>query len=65
VQYRVLGDASEYENVRTAEPSLEDGYIWLMQGWEREKKQAAKNEKVPDKVFLSGTFDFGTVPAIS
>jgi ABC-type multidrug transport system ATPase subunit len=32
VQYRVLGDASDYENARTAEPSLEDGYIWLMQG---------------------------------
>jgi hypothetical protein len=32
VQYRVLGDVSEYENVRTAEPNLEDGYIWLMQG---------------------------------
>jgi hypothetical protein len=39
VQYRVLGDASEYENVRTAEPSLEDGYIWLMQGV-REGKEA-------------------------
>jgi hypothetical protein len=32
VQYRGLGDASEYENIRTAEPSLVDGYIWLMQG---------------------------------
>ncbi len=31
VQYRVLGDVSAYPNARTAEPSLEDGYIWLMQ----------------------------------
>jgi ABC-type multidrug transport system ATPase subunit len=35
VQYRVLGDASQYENARAAEPSLEDGYIWLMQKMER------------------------------
>jgi ABC-type multidrug transport system ATPase subunit len=40
VQYRVLGDASEYPNARTAEPSLEDGYIWLMQGIGDNKKNS-------------------------
>ena len=32
VQYRVLGEASPGERVRHVDPSLEDGYIWLMQG---------------------------------
>jgi ABC-type multidrug transport system ATPase subunit len=40
VQYRVLGDASEYPNARTAEPNLEDGYIWLMQGIGDNKKNS-------------------------
>lgn len=31
-QYRVLGDLSNHPQVTPAEPSLEDGYIWLMQG---------------------------------
>ena len=33
VQYRVVGrDASAYPDARPAQPSLEDGYVWLMQG---------------------------------
>lgn len=30
VQYRVLGEANGYTNTTPAEPSLEDGYMWLM-----------------------------------
>jgi ABC-2 type transport system ATP-binding protein len=32
MQYRVLGDPNGYTDVVQAEPSLEDGYMWLMQG---------------------------------
>ena len=33
VQYRVVGrDASGYPGARPVQPSLEDGYVWLMQG---------------------------------
>ena len=33
VQYRVVGrDASHYPNAQAVQPSLEDGYVWLMQG---------------------------------
>jgi ABC-2 type transport system ATP-binding protein len=32
VQYRVLGDPSPQYEATSIEPSLEDGYIWLMQG---------------------------------
>ena len=31
VRYRVVGDASVYENAELVAPSLEDGYVWLMQ----------------------------------
>ena len=31
IQYRVLGDPDGYANATAVEPSLEDGYIWLMQ----------------------------------
>ncbi|MCP5097671.1 MAG: ABC transporter ATP-binding protein [Chloroflexi bacterium] len=31
VQYRVLGEPNGYKAAQTVEPSLEDGYIWLMQ----------------------------------
>ena len=31
VQFRVLGDASAHRTAVPVEPSLEDGYIWLMQ----------------------------------
>ncbi|MBK8020533.1 MAG: ABC transporter ATP-binding protein [Chloroflexi bacterium] len=31
VHYRVVGDASHYAGAVEAEPSLEDGYMWLMQ----------------------------------
>jgi hypothetical protein len=31
VQFRVLGDASARRTAVPVEPSLEDGYIWLMQ----------------------------------
>jgi ABC-2 type transport system ATP-binding protein len=31
VQYRVLGDPNGYANATAVEPSLEDGYMWLMQ----------------------------------
>jgi ABC-2 type transport system ATP-binding protein len=31
-QYRVLGKSDGYANAQPAEPTLEDGYIWLMQG---------------------------------
>jgi ABC-type multidrug transport system ATPase subunit len=37
VQYRVLGEPSSQYEARRAEPSLEDGYIWLM----RNKQVAA------------------------
>ncbi len=30
VQYRVLGEPNGYTNAQAVEPSLEDGYIWLM-----------------------------------
>jgi len=30
VQYRVLGMPAAHYQARPAEPSLEDGYIWLM-----------------------------------
>ena len=32
VQYRVVGDPLGYADALPVEPSLEDGYIWLMQG---------------------------------
>ncbi len=32
IQYRVVGDASAYPSAQPVQPSLEDGYIWLMQG---------------------------------
>ncbi len=32
VQYRVVGDPVGYANAAPVEPSLEDGYMWLMQG---------------------------------
>lgn len=31
-QYRVVGDAAGYGGAEPVEPSLEDGYLWLMQG---------------------------------
>ncbi len=31
-QYRVVGDGSRYAGAEQVEPSLEDGYLWLMQG---------------------------------
>lgn len=31
-QYRVLGTPAQRANVKPAEPSLEDGYMWLMRG---------------------------------
>lgn len=31
-QYRVLGDPDGYRETTPVEPSLEDGYMWLMQG---------------------------------
>jgi ABC-type multidrug transport system ATPase subunit len=31
-QYRVLGDPNGYVDSIAVEPSLEDGYMWLMQG---------------------------------
>ena len=31
-QYRVVGDAAGYSDAQSVEPSLEDGYLWLMQG---------------------------------
>ncbi len=31
VEFRVLGGASAHRPVVPVEPSLEDGYIWLMQ----------------------------------
>ena len=33
-QYRVVGDAAGYSGAEPVEPSLEDGYLWLMQGVE-------------------------------
>lgn len=35
VQYRVLGDPDGYADASPVEPSLEDGYMWLMQGQEK------------------------------
>ncbi|MCC6192582.1 MAG: hypothetical protein IT318_26450 [Anaerolineales bacterium] len=34
-QYRVLGTPPDGARVEPAEPSLEDGYLWLMQGEHR------------------------------
>ncbi|MDZ4771476.1 MAG: hypothetical protein SGJ24_20310 [Chloroflexota bacterium] len=31
VHYRVVGDAARYVGALAAEPSLEDGYVWLME----------------------------------
>jgi len=31
IQYRVLGTPDAHYNATSVEPSLEDGYIWLMQ----------------------------------
>ncbi len=31
IQYRVLGDPEGYADAQSVEPSLEDGYLWLMQ----------------------------------
>ena len=31
VQFRILGEPTDYPNAEPVEPSLEDGYIWLMQ----------------------------------
>jgi ABC-type multidrug transport system ATPase subunit len=39
VQYRVVGDAAALPGAAPAEPSLEDGYVWLMR--ERRALQAA------------------------
>lgn len=39
VRYRVVGDASAHEGAEPAAPSLEDGYVWLMQG--RTAREAA------------------------
>jgi hypothetical protein len=30
IQYRVLGTPAGHSGARPAEPSLEDGYMWLM-----------------------------------
>ena len=30
VQFRILGEPNDYPNAKPVEPSLEDGYIWLM-----------------------------------
>lgn len=35
VQYRVLGDPDGYADANPVEPSLEDGYMWLMQRQEK------------------------------
>lgn len=33
IQYRVVGrDAGLYSNAQAVQPSLEDGYVWLMRG---------------------------------
>jgi ABC-type multidrug transport system ATPase subunit len=40
VQYRVVGDPVGYPNATAVEPSLEDGYMWLMQGKEEPHPQS-------------------------
>jgi hypothetical protein len=44
VQYRVVGDPDPHYHAAPTEPSLEDGYMWLMQSAvesvEREKELA-------------------------
>jgi ABC-2 type transport system ATP-binding protein len=42
VQYRVVGDPSPEYRATLIEPSLEDGYMWLMQGM----SEAAEREKM-------------------
>ena len=37
MQYRVLGDPNGYADALQVEPSLEDGYMWLMQGQSAEQ----------------------------
>lgn len=39
-QYRVLGDPNGYADTLPVEPSLEDGYMWLMQGQAAERQVA-------------------------
>jgi ABC-type multidrug transport system ATPase subunit len=39
-QYRVLGDPNGTTDAQPAEPSLEDGYMWLMQGQAAERQVA-------------------------
>jgi ABC-type multidrug transport system ATPase subunit len=34
VQYRVVGDRPPHPSAMQATPSLEDGYVWLMRGWQ-------------------------------
>lgn len=41
VQYRVLGSAAGYANATPAEPTLEDGYIWLMHSTRQRQPDAA------------------------
>lgn len=40
-QYRVLGDPKGTTDAQPAEPSLEDGYMWLMQGQGAGERQVA------------------------
>jgi hypothetical protein len=37
VQFKVLGDSNGVENAKAVEPSLEDGYIWLMRSQKNRK----------------------------
>lgn len=42
VQFRVLGEPNGYANAQPVEPSLEDGYIWLMKQTERISPETIK-----------------------
>ncbi|MBL8131379.1 MAG: ABC transporter ATP-binding protein [Anaerolineae bacterium] len=44
VHYRAVGDASRYPGAVAAEPSLEDGYMWLMQDKRAGEREAARQQ---------------------
>ncbi|MGE5620458.1 MAG: ABC transporter ATP-binding protein [Sphingomonadaceae bacterium] len=41
IQYRVVGEAGSYPGAQPVQPSLEDGYVWLMQGGGRQETVVA------------------------
>jgi ABC-type multidrug transport system ATPase subunit len=46
VAYRVLGESAAHYRAGPVEPSLEDGYIWLMR--QEQRAQVARADQSPD-----------------